>query len=461
MIEGKAKKGGIVEDFYRLLDIEEGLDSTQIEDYLRTLNREFRQRTNHRDAKIREEALEKLQQINRAMTSLGAEGDRASYDRELAGFRAEQELKQPLSDVDFYHLLQLSRTATAIEIQQALDEAEIRLGTSDPADEATVRQGKLIVLARHTLLDVERRHAYDVALQEKLVFAKQRDANKPVPLRVNSQEVEALSNLEQALEQHPELGFALLQDGEIEAWLRWSLNQQQRANWVHDLAENSKRSATPVMEYEEFLRLFNSARPFRLYAVGDGPSAKPLATIARVEDLPSICDQNWDNMVKQFDYLFDWLRLHGKPALLEKYASCPISEDTNIQLERLLFCIHPQLVPPELTIEGTDEGNIDFGTIQSWTYPIKRITIAQKGRGYLYGTITVSASWISVTPATFAGDATELTVTINAVNFKQGEPQQGQISLSMLDGRAKPVNIPVRVQQRSLFQSVKSLFGKG
>lgn len=450
-----------MEDFYRMLDIEEKLDSTQIEEYLRSLNREFRQRTNHRDAKIREDALAKLQLINRAVAVLGTGGDRASYDRELAGFRAEQELNQPLADVDFYQILQLARDATPTQIQQALEDAEATLGAVETTDEPSVRQQKLITLARHTLLDPERRVAYDKALQEKQAFAAQRDASKPVPLKVNGLEVEAWASLEDALELHSAHGFALFQDGEIEAWLRWSQNQRQRANWVRDLAEQSKQSATPVMEYEEFLRLLDASRPFRLYTKGAAPTTSPKAIITQVANLVEVSEQYWNDLFNQFDYILDWIRFHSESNIFEKFSSYPTSDDINIQLERLLFCIQPDLPSPELVMKGTDKGVLDFGTIQSWNSVMREIELTQKGRGYLYGSITVSAPWIVVTPATFAGAATKLTVKVNTMSIKQGQAHDGQIILSALDGRVDPVTIPVHIQQRSLFQSVKSLFGKG
>jgi curved DNA-binding protein CbpA len=448
-----------MEDFYRMLDINEDLDSAQIETNLRTLNREYRQRTNHRDAQVREDALAKLQMINRAMATLGSKDERAKYDQALAGYRAEQELKQPLADIDFYQLLQLAREATSSEIERALAEAETQISSALETDEATTRHRKLIILARHTLLEPARRAAYDQALQEKHAFAARRDANKPVPLQVNGQTVATWESLESVLELHPKQGFELFQDGEIEAWLRWSLHQRQRANWVHELVTRSKQSATPQMEYEEFLRLLNAVRPFRLFAPKQ-EAAEPLATTATVTEVPALVDKHWNVCFLQFEYLWDWVRLHAQPEILTKYAAYPVSQDTNIQMERLLFCIDPTLPSPELVVRGTDKGVVDFGTIQSWNSAVKELEIVQKGRGYLYGTIMVSAPWIVVTPATFAGAITKLTVKINTLEIKQGADHNGQIMLSPLDGRIAQIAIPVHIQQRSLFQSVKSLFSK-
>ena len=121
--------------------------------------------------------------------------------------------------------------------------------------EANDRYMSLIVLARRTLLDEEKRSAYDGELSERRVNAASRDEAKPMPLRADGVLVHSWAELEPALGDRPQQVLSLLQDGEIEAWLRWSLNQRQYANWVRNLAQRSRESATPLMEVEELLRL--------------------------------------------------------------------------------------------------------------------------------------------------------------------------------------------------------------
>jgi len=407
---------------------------------------------------VREEALAKLQLINQAMAALGPGGDRAEYDQKLAGYRAEQELRHPLADIDFYQALQLRGEATADEIQQALAAAEERLKTEDIPEEAQTRQEKLIALARHTLLDAERRQAYDNALREKLARAAQRDAAKPVPLRINGHEVHTWSELEAALVRYPAQGYRLLADGEIEAWLRWSQNQRQRADWMRELAERIRTSATPAMEYEELLHLLNRERPFRLFAAGAYPESRPRLTVHQIEDLPARAEEDWDVCIQQFDSLLDWVRRRGHPDILRQYGAYPASDNPHIQLERLLVCIDPQLAAPEPLLEDVEGLAIDFGIVQAWGSPVQRFTVRQQGRGYLYGVVSSPTLWISVQPATFAGEATRIEVGIKPSNLPGGSVNSGQVILTPLDGRGDPVAIQVRFQRRTFFESVKRLF---
>ena len=104
------------------------------------------------------------------MTRLGPDGDRAVYDQELAGFRAAQELQRPLADVNLYQMFQLPLDATAEQIETALKSAETSADAASQAADAKVRQIKLVALARHVLLDPQRRQEYDVQLGEKLAF---------------------------------------------------------------------------------------------------------------------------------------------------------------------------------------------------------------------------------------------------------------------------------------------------
>ena len=113
-----------MDDYYRSLDIDESLSCEAIAAYLSELNREYRKRTNHRDSTVRDGALAKQEEIRAARAVLGDEAERAAYDAELAGYRAEQALTQPLADIDLYDIFGLSPDASVADIQAALEQAE-------------------------------------------------------------------------------------------------------------------------------------------------------------------------------------------------------------------------------------------------------------------------------------------------------------------------------------------------
>ena len=392
-----------MEDFYRLLDIEERWDSAEISGHLTRLNREYRQRVRHQDATIREEANQKLQQINRAMSRLGPDGDRAAYDRELAGYRAVQELQQPLADVNLYQLLQLPQSATAEQIEAALAVIEAQQGTDTDQDETVARRAKLVALARHVLLDPARRQDYDTQLAAKLDFEAQRAAAKPVPLLVNGTEVQAWLELEGALDAHPGRGLFLLQDGEIEAWLRWSLGQRLRADWVRGIAARSRQSETPFMELEEVQRLVNGNRPLAVYRQGEGPTEGPVVRTRHPREIPAQADQHWGVFLDQLDHVVNWLAAYGDEDPAVRFNRYPPKADPNIRLERLLAAIDPGMAQPQAVVEGVRGETIDFEAISTWEAPARSFTVKQQGRGYLYGRIEVSEPWIAVDTDYFGG----------------------------------------------------------
>ena len=449
-----------MDDFYQILEIDETLSCQEISDYLRSLNNDYRMRSNHRDNVVREDALAKMELIRTARAALSDVEKRTAYDAELAGFRAAQSLSQPLADTDLYALFGLSHGATTEEIESELDTLAQSL---DGENEIAVERIRaLIVKARHTLLDSERRAAYDHELQERVAFASQRDEAKPVPLRANGAVVAQWSDLESALGEDRRFALELLQSGELEAWLRWSLNQRQRANWVGYLAQRCAVSDTPLMEVEELMRLSNPARPLHLYRPGQDASRGPLLSIPAADTLPQVADRQWADLVRLFIYVRDFALLDMNPDQLERYRSFPESDDVNIQLERLLFAIDPSLPPPKVELSGVDlEQGIDFGAVQSWSKPTVSFEIRSFGRGYLYGTITVSKSWLRVTPGTFAGEKTRFTVEPDTSQLASGQDQVATIHITTADGRGESLSFDVHTHQRTFFQSVKSWFDRG
>lgn len=446
-----------MEDYYRLLDIDERADLDAIRAHLAQLNRETRRSSNHRDHTVREEAQTRLQHINRALTHFASAEERARYDRELAGQRAEEELQQPLADIDLYLALDLAETASAAAIEAALQQAEANLGPVSEDDPAAMRRRKLLALARRTLLDADKRRDYDATLRARREHAQRRASAGPTPLRVGETAVRSWSTLEPALAQHLDEAVELFLDGELEAWLRWSLGQRQRAAWVRALTRRAKGSQTPLMELEELLRASNPARPFRLYPVGGDPAqAHPLHTPA---ELPPLADAHWAMVAGQLAYLLDWLSLQEDTTLYPRIAALPAETNPNIRLERLLVCIDPQLPAPQLKVQGLESDNVlDFGVLQAWTNPAREFSVRHVGRGYLFGSVIPRAPWVRVEPTHFHGPTTTIQVRLATNQLVSGREHEGTVDLVPLDGRAPTVSLRVRVQQRSLMQSVKQLF---
>ena len=449
-----------MEDYYKLLDIDERWNDQEIASHLMQLNRDYRKRANHRDSAIREDANQKLQQVNRAMARLGPDGDRAAYNQELAGYRAAQELQRPLADVNLYQTFQLPMDATPEQIEAALESVKDQPVGEEKPQEVAARQDKLVALARHVLLDPERRSDYDAQLREKLAFEAEREATKPVPLRINGTEVTDWVQLEHVLDDHPEEGLFLLQDGEIEAWLRWSLGQPLRADWVREIGTRAKQSATAYMELDQLQRLVNGNRPLAVYRVGEGPRRGPVAQIRHTNEIPALADRNWAIFIAQLGYILDWVSVYGDEQVISRLSAYPPSDDRNMVLERLLYCINPQIEAPRAALTGTSNGGIDFGAISNWESPAKSFTIAHAGRGYLFGELNATEPWIALDVKQFAGLSTTVQVSIDRTRLPAGADSQGQVRITLLDGRVPPVVVDVKVSKRTGMQSVKSLFGR-
>ena len=446
-----------MEDYYNLLDIDENLNGTQIAKHLRGLRRRFRGRVNNKDSKIKEEAQEKINQIDRAMARLGKDDDRVVYDRELAGWRAEQEMEQPLADINLYELLSLPMDADTPKLKQLIDDLEAGLTAQDESP-LVKKKMLLVVLARRELLDEKKRPLYDAQIREKQAFEQHKQAEKPAPITIKDIAVHDWLSLEGVLDKNPYRGLFLLQDGEIEAWLRWSQNQKIRAGWTNDIAVRAVASETPFMEFEEFMRLINANRPLLLYRRGEGPKQGAAVTINHASEILALALANWSLFVTQYDYVINWINQYSDSDAVNQLNRISPAENKNIQLERLLFCLDPKRMPAKTSVEGAPDQILDFGAINRWEAPTMKITIQQDGSGYLYGTISASSKWINLSGEQFTGKTTTIEVGVNRSELTTGGDNQGGITLSSFDGRVPPIKIQVKVSQRTLGGSVKRWF---
>jgi len=449
-----------MEDYYVLLEIDPSWSVEDVDTHLLTLNRRYRSRTRHRDSIIRENANEQLHLLNRAMARLGPDGDRHIYDQELAAYHVEEELKQPLSDVDLYQDLDLDISMTTEEIEWILQAKEQEVDKTTSEDEAAQREKKRIMLARRILLDAEKRTSYNEQLAQKHRWAAARDAMKPVPLAVNGTHIAAWTELESVLEAHPHQGLSLLQDGEIEAWLRWSLGDRQRADQVYGVSLRSNRSATPFMEFDELLRLVNGNRPLVLYPKGSGPDSKNAVAVHHMGEIPQLADEHWQLFVTQFDYVVDWLAQYAAPDVIDSFNQYGDTDNTEIGLERLVSIIKPSQRPPGIQINNAPNNRIDFGDVNAWSKPAHTFEIKQEGRGYLYGRITTTVDWLSVNTLSFAGINTSVVAQVDKGKIQSGADNQGEIVIMPLEGRIDPIRIRVSANQKTFLQSVAGLFSR-
>ena len=328
------------------------------------------------------------------------------------------------------------------------------------SSDLVLRQQKLIELARSVLLDPDKRRRYDEQLAKRAAFATDRDAAKPVPLRINGASVMTWQELEMALDTHPGAGLTLLQDGEIEAWVRWSLGEKLLANRVRAIGQRATRSMTPFMEKQELLRIINPQRPLLLYATGKGPNDGDVVAVRNVAEIPRLADDHWERFVQQSDYVIDWAAQYGPPHIADQLAQYSAVDDAAIWLERLVAAIAPSHPTPELDMQGIPGLRIDFGDVSAWSTPTHTFTVRQQGRGYLYGRLRTTAPWLKLSPKAFAGKATQIVVEADRAALQSGSDNQASIVIEPLDGRVAAVQIAVSVQQKTLWKSVTGLFGR-
>lgn len=371
-----------IPDYYERLELNRDDDRQKIVMELAKLNQEYRRRTNHRDASVRNEATEMIVLIGAAAAVFDSDEARAAYDQTLDAQKPEPfEVEEP-------------------------------------------------------------------------------EPQQPVPLLVGSTEVYAWEELEPALEQDPDLGSFLLQDGEIEAWVRWSLGEAERANWLRMISKKCAESDTPQLVFDEFLRLLNPRRPLIVYAPGQGTGTASAPVINHINDIPAMADAYWDLFVLRLETILDWMAQNTDGQALEKYQRLPPSNNLHIQMERLLFAIDPHLIPPMVTIRGGDFNQIDFGTVTGNQAPTITLEITQSGRGYLYGTITKSEPWIHIDQHEMEGSRTVVEVGLVPSQLVEGAHHIGTINLHLLDGRVPDIAIQVLARHHTTWQTVKNIFKK-
>lgn len=447
-----------MQDYYELLDLSQQDDRQTIEKQLLDQNKLYRRRSNHKDPKVRNEATDYLKIIGEAMTKFRSDEERATYDKELEEHQKKTKFQEPLIDIDFYDFLELPINVSSEEIQFRIEEMERTLSEISVTDDELARRRQILNDARIVLLEPVNREKYDTQIATKLEFERKRQKEKAMPLLIGNIEVHDWLALEQALLANPDQGLYLLKDGEIEAWVRWSLGQRQRANWVKGVGVRANQSHTPFMEYEELIRLVNANRPLILYERGGGPKNGKSVTVNQVTEVPRLADDNWALFVMHIDYVLDWIAQNETSDIMSNYWSSSQDAIPDIQLERLIHLIDPEIAPPGIRIEGVNDNQIDFGTLSKWEDSTLEVEIVQEGRGFLYGSLSSNADWITLNQNTFAGSRTKIHIGLDKAKLQSGNSNSGTIVINAVDGRVAPVRLEVRVEQRTTWQSMKNIF---
>lgn len=109
------------------------------------------------------------------------------------------------------------------------------------------------------------------------------------------------------------------------------------------------------------------------------------------------------------------------------------------------FLLATGLVPrPRLVARPA---TVDFGHVLSGEHAVRRLRMRKgRGRGYLFGTLQPTQSWIRVDPQRFTDGALEATVSINTESLPIGrEHSTGAVRVTSSASPA-PIDIPVRVR---------------
>lgn len=450
-----------VVDYYKELEFDQTMTLDEIRKHIGRKRNEARKKAQSAQKQEIRRKFENIQNLaNQAGVEFKNEQSRQAYDAKLntqkESQRRERELRQARFGMrDFYDLIGLPPFVSELEqIERRLNDYEGEINKISKDEIEVEGRREVLAEARATLLDPEKRRAYDQELQR----LRSEQENLPtIPLSINGIEVEHWHELEPVLSREPDEGLMLLLDGEIEGWVRWSLEQPNRANIIQNIAARSLQEQLPLMGLQDLLLYINPERPFSLHGPGERQSDPP--TIRTVTDIPATADKHWELFVICFNYIIRWIDTYSDDAqegvILEKYNKVQPLGSTNIQLERLLFAINPQLAAPQVSFSGIEGRTIDFGTMRRWDKPKHTFSIRQSGRGYLYGLITTSDDWLVIDPDRFEGKTSDITVTIDRQKIPTGAESRGSLRIELVDNRIEPIVIELVAHQAGLLQSLK------
>ena len=174
-------------------------------------------------------------------------------------------------------------------------------------------------------------------------------------------------------------------------------------------------------------------------------------------DLPAVCDADWKRAVEHFakGYVADWLRdgvdrlravhRHGPADDLEQIADRARAIVQRIRqggaiarnagLEEFLESLGA--APPVMRVTPK---KLDFGAVGQGETVQATLTLHNKGRGYLSGTVRCRAPWLSASPERFdapAGGSARVAVIVDSQVLQPGDvAQAGALVVDSNGGRA-------------------------
>jgi len=174
---------------------------------------------------------------------------------------------------------------------------------------------------------------------------------------------------------------------------------------------------------------FAAGGPFHFRS---GDAANNVAELAR------IAETRWEDGVHHLyqGHLQAWLIGQNRHDLGEKAKSvCAQYADQSAGLEEFLCAANPQLRPPTLAVGATV---LDFGGLAKGDARQVELKIANRGRGYLHGTLTNNVPWVVplTTRIGCASGATQtIQVKIDTATLGEGAHRANALEISTNGGR--------------------------
>ncbi len=181
---------------------------------------------------------------------------------------------------------------------------------------------------------------------------------------------------------------------------------------------------------EEFREMLEQC--FRPQPITSPFVSKSGEKVGKPEDWLDFAERRWDEAAEhlQSGDVEVWLKSIGRFDLANKAeeARKRFPSDQNAALQTFLEALNPHQAPkPKLRVNPTE---LDFGYLSKGQAITHRLEVTNIGRGYLFGEIVTSESWIKVSHESVAclpGVSQTVEVTVDVNRLPSGENLQGTI----------------------------------
>lgn len=184
------------------------------------------------------------------------------------------------------------------------------------------------------------------------------------------------------------------------------------------------------------------------------------AQIRTVGALPALADEHWD-AARTFLYRGDfqrWLRdINRLDLVVIADQIVAREENRDLGLERFLQAVDPGLPDPKIE---ADPPEIDLGGVARVSALTQRVALQNTRRGYAYGSVATTESWLDVHPQRvhlWAGIPTYISIHVRAEDLPFRSQQQGTVTVSI--GRDQPAaEIAVRARVSLVRETARILW---